>query len=60
MQRFLLLLLGFAVLLVGFRFRYRFVNIILGNPFIRGLAVSSFFKLPFVREKLLNQVFRYS
>ncbi|WP_110111334.1 hypothetical protein [Bacillus sp. CGMCC 1.16541] len=60
MQRILLLLVGLLLLTVSYRMRYRVVNLILGSPAIRSLAISSLLNIPYVKDKLLGQVFRYS
>jgi hypothetical protein len=59
MQRFLILLLISVLVLFGFRRRYRLLNFVLSSQAIRGLAVRSFFSMPFVRERLLKQMFQY-
>ncbi len=59
-QRILLLLVGLLLLTVSYRMRYRVVNLILGSPAIRSLAISSLLNIPYVKDKLLGQVFRYS
>ncbi|MCM3066669.1 hypothetical protein ABEP17_03565 [Priestia flexa] len=50
-----------SVLLIGYvvyQIRYRLVNVFFRNSFLRSLAVRSFFNIPYVRERLMNQVFR--
>lgn len=59
MQRFLAFLLISVLVFFGFRKRYRLLNLVLSSQMIRGLAVRSFFNMPFVRERLLKQMFQY-
>lgn len=37
--------------------RFRVVNLVLGNRFIRRFFVSSFMNLPFVRDQMMKTVF---
>ncbi|MBM7701532.1 hypothetical protein [Metabacillus iocasae] len=60
MQRILLVILGLLLLIVSYRMRYRVVNLILGSSAIRSLAIRSLLNIPYVKDKLLGQVFRYS
>lgn len=57
MKRFLTLLLVVLMVLIGYRKRYRLVNVVLSSQMIRDLAVRTFFNMPFVRERLLKQIF---
>ncbi|MFC3882914.1 hypothetical protein ACFOU2_05090 [Bacillus songklensis] len=59
MQRFLTLLLISILVFFGYRKRYRLLNFVLSSQAVRGLAVRSFFSMPFVRERLLKQMFQY-
>ncbi|TYR82414.1 hypothetical protein FZC66_02145 [Priestia megaterium] len=58
MKRLLGLLVLLVVGVISYQMRYRFVNVFFGNSIIRKLVVHSLFNLPYVRDRLLNQVFR--
>ncbi|MGG0460638.1 hypothetical protein [Priestia aryabhattai] len=58
MRHIVLVLTLLVVGTLGYQMRYRVLNLLFGNSFIRSLAVRSFFNLPFVRDRLMKQVFR--
>jgi hypothetical protein len=41
----------------AFKNRYRLINVVLGNGFIRRLVVGSMMSVPGVRNKMMNTVF---
>lgn len=57
MQRVLTLLLVSFMIFFGYRKRYRLLNVVLSSQMIRELAVRTFFNMPFVRDRLLKQIF---
>jgi len=69
-EKFLKLLIGgmimsriFSILLVGvggyylFKKRFRLLNVILSNGFIRRLAVRSFMSIPAIRNRMMGTIF---
>jgi uncharacterized protein YybS (DUF2232 family) len=54
MRRFLVLAAGSLVL---YRYRYKFVNIILGQPALRRYFIQLSMKVPFLRERFMNRAF---
>lgn len=51
------LLLAVSSIMI-YRYRFRVVNIILGQPWLRSMAVSTFMRLPYVRNRMVGQLFR--
>lgn len=51
-----------ALILTGiyaiYRYRYKILNRLFGNPNIRKLFISSTMKIPFIRNRMMSQVFR--
>ncbi|WP_374721653.1 hypothetical protein [Peribacillus tepidiphilus] len=43
----------------GYQYRYRVLNMILSVPFIRRGVVASSMNLPFLKDKMLESIFRY-
>ncbi|WP_449536977.1 hypothetical protein [Ferdinandcohnia sp. Marseille-Q9671] len=41
-----------------YRYRYRIFNRVFGNPAIRRIFISTSMKIPFIRNKMMNQAFR--
>ncbi|MFE8695441.1 hypothetical protein ACFYKT_03595 [Cytobacillus sp. FJAT-53684] len=52
-----------SVLMIGlggyfvFQYRYRVMNVLFKNPFLRRIAVSSFMGIPGVRDRMMKMVF---
>lgn len=40
------------------RYRYRIINTLINNRLLRSLAVSSVMNLPFIRRKMMEQMFK--
>ncbi|HHY73017.1 MAG TPA: hypothetical protein GX497_07310 [Bacillus bacterium] len=53
-----IILIGVASFFI-YRYRYRLINIILGQSLLRRLVVKSFMQIPFVREQMVGQMFRF-
>lgn len=54
--RLLLVLFGFFAV---YRYRYRIMNSLLGNSWIRKVAISTSMNIPFIRDRFINQAFRF-
>lgn len=50
-------IIGVASLFI-YRYRYRLMNAVFGQPWLRKIAVKSFMQFPFVRERMLGQMLR--
>ncbi|HWO96034.1 MAG TPA: hypothetical protein VNM45_06825 [Bacillus sp. (in: firmicutes)] len=57
MQRFLTLLLVVFMVFLGYQKRYRLLNAVLSSQMVRDLSIRAFFNMPFIRERLLKQIF---
>ncbi|WP_099092741.1 hypothetical protein [Bacillus weihaiensis] len=54
MRRFIVLIASFFAL---YRYRYRIVNYILGQPAIRRYFIQLSMKVPFIRERFVSRAF---
>lgn len=45
------------VVFYGYRYRYRILNLLLGNQFLRRFFVTSFMNIPGVRTRISNTIF---
>lgn len=52
------MLSALAVLGTAYRFRYKLLNAILGNNFLRKVSVNAMMNIPGVRSKLMGTAFR--
>jgi len=52
------LVLLIAGLYAFYRYRFKIMNNVLGNPWIRRVVVSTSMNIPFVRDRMMSQVFR--
>lgn len=52
------LLLIAALLAVAYKKRYRMLNIILSNRWIRAASINTAMKMPNVRDQFMNNLFR--
>jgi hypothetical protein len=43
---------------LGYRYRYRLLNVLLGVPFLRRSVVASSMNMPLVKEKMLQSMFK--
>lgn len=60
MQNSLLRIIVLAIAsLFIYRYRYRLMNAIFGQRWLRKIAVRSFMQFPFVRERMVGQMFRF-
>ncbi|NSL50338.1 hypothetical protein [Calidifontibacillus erzurumensis] len=41
-----------------YRYRYRILNFLLNQPMLRQIMVKSFIGSPFIRERMMGQLFR--
>ncbi|MCA1031738.1 hypothetical protein LCL95_11950 [Bacillus timonensis] len=48
----------FAGLYTLYRYRYRIMNGVLGNPWIRKVLISTSMNIPYIRNKMIHQAFR--
>lgn len=53
-----IIILGIASLFV-YRYRFNLMNTIMGQASIRKVAVRSFMKIPFVRDRMVGQMLRF-
>ncbi|WP_458412494.1 hypothetical protein ACNQFZ_16985 [Schinkia sp. CFF1] len=53
-----IILLAVASIFI-YQYRYRLMNAVLGQPWLRKMAVKSFMQIPFVRERMVGQMFRF-
>ena len=53
-----IIVLAIASLFV-YRYRYRLMNVIFGQSWLRKIAVRSFMLFPSVRERMVGQMFRF-
>ncbi|SCC01994.1 hypothetical protein GA0061096_2041 [Fictibacillus enclensis] len=54
---FIKLVLFVALVLIGYQYRYRLLNVILGVPLIRRVAVGKMLSFPGVRDKFMKEMF---
>lgn len=47
----------FLALMLGYRMRYRLLNMVLGQSFIRRLVVGSAMSFPGMRSKMMDEMF---
>ncbi|MGD6815470.1 hypothetical protein [Metabacillus sp. 84] len=54
-------LTGYLLAIIGgfllYQFRYRLLNMILGNPAMRAFFIRLSLRLPFVRDKFIHKAF---
>ncbi|WP_108670802.1 hypothetical protein [Peribacillus acanthi] len=43
---------------LGYRYRYRLLNVLLGVPFLRRSVVASSMNMPLVKDKMLQSMFK--
>lgn len=53
----------FSVIMIGlggyfaYQYRYRLINVLFGNAFLRRVLVSSFMSLPGIRDRMMSSIF---
>ncbi|MGG1573640.1 hypothetical protein [Fictibacillus sp. NRS-1165] len=58
MTRFVFkLVIVVALILIGYQYRYRLLNVILGVPLLRRFAVGRMMSFPGVRDKFMKEMF---
>ena len=57
MPRLLTLFAIALMVFLGYRKRYRVLNVVLSSQMIRQFAIRTFFNIPFVRDRLMRQIF---
>ncbi|MBS4217149.1 hypothetical protein KHA96_02340 [Bacillus sp. FJAT-49711] len=58
MRSIVKMLSALAVLGTAYRFRYKLLNVLLGNGLLRKVSVNTMMNIPGVRSKLMSTAFR--
>ncbi|UAC47249.1 hypothetical protein K6959_10985 [Bacillus aquiflavi] len=58
MRQFMRFFIFFTGIFFVYRYRYQIMNIALGNILLRRMLVSSVMRVPGVRERMMQSIFR--